>query len=154
MIRIFTSFGLMSVLLLSACYAGDTNAPALDKDAVKAEIKTMLSVQDTAWNTGDIDGFMEHYLKSADLRFASGGNISRGWQATIDGYKTRYPDKAAMGKLSSINMEIKVLSHEYAQVFARWGLVRKEDNPGGLYTLLLQKIDGNWVIISDHTSSD
>ncbi len=145
----------MVFLILPLVFGACSDAPkSVNTDAVKSEIIQMLHVQDAAWNAGDIDEFMEYYIKSKDLRFASGGNINRGWQATIDGYKTRYPDKDAMGKLSFTNIEIKVLSPEYAQVFARWGLERKSDNPGGLFTLLLQKIDGQWLIVSDHTSSD
>ncbi len=137
-----------SILALGAC------GGAPDEAAIRTEITDMLHVQDTAWNDGNIDGFMAHYLASEDLRFASGGKINRGWQATIDGYKSRYPDKVAMGALSFKNLEIKVLSREYAQVFGRWGLKRAHDNPGGLFTLLLKKQGEKWVIISDHTSSD
>ena len=137
-----------SVLALSAC------GGAPDETAVKTEITDMLHVQDEAWNAGNIDGFMAHYLRDEDLRFASGGNVNRGWQATIDGYKTRYPDKAAMGTLSFKDLEITVLSDEYAQVFGHWELERTHDKPGGLFTLLLRKTGGKWVIVSDHTSSD
>jgi len=140
-----------TVLSLAAC-GGGTGAP--DEAKIKSDITAMLHVQDTAWNEGNIDGFMAHYLTSEDLRFASGGNVNRGWQATIDGYKARYPDKAAMGTLSFKDLEIKVLSAQYAQVFGRWELERTHDKPGGLFTLLLQKKGGKWVIVSDHTSSD
>lgn len=149
MTRIFKSLCIVSVFAFSAC-----GHPSIDRDAITAEITSVLATQDAAWNEGNIDGFMEHYLKSEDLRFASSGNVNRGWQATIDGYKTRYPDKETMGTLSFKNLEIKVLSLQYAQVFGRWELARKDDNPGGLFTLLMQNIDGHWVIVSDHTSSD
>ncbi len=121
---------------------------------VKAEIIQILNTQNAAWNAGDIDGFMASYLASEDLRFASGGKIKRGWQETSDGYKARYPDKATMGILDFNNLEVKILSAEYAQVFGRWELTRAYDKPGGLFTLLLNKRDGKWVIVSDHTSSD
>ncbi len=126
----------------------------IDEAAIKQEIRSILTAQDAAWNLGDIDGFMEPYWHSENLRFASGGRTSRGWQATYDRYKSRYPDKASMGQLSFNNLEIKVLSRDYAQVFGRWELKRANDTPGGLFTLLMQRIDGTWLIISDHTSSD
>ena len=87
------------------------------------------------------------------MRFASGGNVNRGWQATIDGYKTRYPDKATMGTLSFTNLEIDVFSAQDAMVFGRWQLQRADDKPGGLFTLHMQNQDGRWIIVSDHTSS-
>ena len=150
MIHVKKKLYLFVVLIMMAC----SPMPQQSNAAITAEITELLHIQDTAWNEGDIDGFMEYYQKSEDLRFASGGNINRGWQATIDGYKNRYPNTDAMGKLSFSDMEIKVLSPEYAQVFGRWELTRKLDKPGGLFTLLMQKIDGKWVIISDHTSSN
>ena len=145
---------LASILMagtLAACAQGE---PGFDEAAIKTELTALLHVQDQAWNAGDIDEFMKYYLKTEDLRFASAGNINRGWQATIDGYKTRYPDKAAMGELSFSDLEIKVLSPKYAQVFGRWALKREKDNPGGLFTLLFEKQNGEWLIISDHTSSN
>ncbi len=140
----------VGVLVFAGC-AGQEN---FNEAKIKADITQVLHTQDAAWNAGDIDGFMAHYLTSESLRFASGGRVNRGWQATIDGYKTRYPDKAAMGILDFKNLEIKVLSADYAQVFGRWELTRAHDKPGGLFTLLLNKQDEKWVIISDHTSSD
>ncbi len=149
MSRFIKMLCLTSFMVLAAC----TPASKPDVLAITDEVTEMLHVQDTAWNAGDIDTFMEYYLKSEDLRFASGGNVQRGWRATLDGYKKRYPNTDAMGELSFTDLEIKVLSPEYAQVFGRWELTRKQDNPGGLFTLLVQKVDGKWVIISDHTSS-
>ena len=143
---------LVSALVFSAC---NTAEPVkLDHESMSAEITQMLHVQDAAWNAGDIDGFMDYYLKSETLRFASAGKVNRGWQATIDGYKNRYPDLDAMGKLSFTDIEIKTLAEDYAQVFGRWKLTRKDDEPGGLFTLLVQKIDGQWLIVTDHTSSN
>lgn len=140
----------VTALTLGGCSGQETFNPKVQKN----KIIQMLHVQTAEWNNGDVDGFMAHYLASEELRFASGGKVNRGWQATTDGYKKRYPDKATMGELNFHKLEIKVLSHNYAQVFGRWELTREYDMPGGLFTLLLNKIDGEWVIVSDHTSSD
>lgn len=148
--KTFIAVPVLSLLLLGCT---PTVAP-IDEIAIKEDIIQLLKVQDKAWNAGDIDKFMDDYWKSDDLRFASAGNVSRGWQATLDGYKERYPDKSAMGTLSFADLEIKVLSAEYAQVFGRWRLDRENDTPGGLFTLLMQNRDGKWMIVSDHTSSN
>lgn len=140
-------------LIGALAVAGCSAAPQLDAASAEAEIRNVLAVQDAAWNSGDIDGFMEHYIKSEDLRFASGGNINRGWQATIDGYKNRYPDKTAMGTLSFTDLEVDVLSPDDALVFGHWKLTRAADMPSGLFTLHMKRVGGQWVIVSDHTSS-
>ena len=142
---------LYTVLLVSACSGPKIS---VDENTIKTEIADMLHTQDGAWNRGDIPAFMEDYIKSDDLRFASGGTVQRGWQGTLDRYLKRYPDRAAMGKLAFTDMEIDVLSDNAAMVFARWELTREHDKPGGLFTLLVKKINGKWVIVSDHTSSN
>ncbi|HFB55582.1 MAG TPA: DUF4440 domain-containing protein, partial [Hellea balneolensis] len=125
---------LYTVLLVSACSGPKIS---VDENTIKTEIADMLHTQDGAWNRGDIPAFMEDYIKSDDLRFASGGTVQRGWQGTLDRYLKRYPDRAAMGKLAFTDMEIDVLSDNAAMVFARWELTREHDKPGGLFTLLV-----------------
>ncbi|GGX57266.1 periplasmic L-asparaginase [Litorimonas cladophorae] len=117
------------------------------------QVIAVLDRQEEAWNSGDIDGYMQGYVKADTLRFASGGTITNGWQTTLDRYQRRYPDRAAMGKLTTENFEINVIDADDALVFGSWELERESDNPRGLYTLHLKKIDGVWVVISDHTSS-
>lgn len=119
-----------------------------------SEIRSVLAEQDAAWNRGDIPAFMKDYWQSENLRFASGGKVNRGYEVTLNGYLTRYPDKAAMGQLSFTDLEIQMMSATDALVFGRWELLRDADKPGGLFTLHMRKIDGAWKIMSDHTSSN
>ena len=118
-----------------------------------AAITAMLEAQDEAWNRGDIAAFMDGYWKSPDLRFASGGNIARGWDATLQRYETRYDTPAKMGTLVTSDYEIDILSPDAAIAHGRWMLEVEGDNPSGLYTLVLRKIEGDWVIVSDTTTS-
>jgi len=118
-----------------------------------AAIRSVLTTQQTAWNSGDIDGFMKGYWRSPDLRFASGGNVTKGWQATSDRYHARYSDRAKMGTLSFSDLEVDQVSSDAAIVHGRWLLTRAEDTPNGLYTLIFRKISGAWLIVSDTTTS-
>jgi ketosteroid isomerase-like protein len=45
------------------------------------------------------------------------------------------------------------LSSESAWVFGHWELVRAQDHPGGVFTLILRKFPDGWKIVHDHTSS-
>jgi len=47
---------------------------------------------------------------------------------------------------------VKKLSKEYYHVTGKWFLERSIGNIGGHYTLLFRKINGRWVIVSDHSS--
>lgn len=116
-------------------------------------ITRVLDQQVEAWNSGDIEAYMQDYVKGEDLRFASGGNVESGWQPTLERYLKRYPDRSAMGRLETENLDIQVIDEDDALVFGTWALIRENDRPSGLYTLHMKKIDGQWVIVSDHTSS-
>jgi ketosteroid isomerase-like protein len=117
------------------------------------DVEAVLDSQAAAWNRGDIDGYMAGYWKSDSLLFTSGGNIQRGYRATLEKYKKSYSTKEKMGKLKFSQLEINLLSPEAAWVFGHWELIRKYDHPEGVFTLILRKFPEGWKIIHDHTSS-
>ena len=118
-----------------------------------SDIKAVLTMQQAAWNRGDIDGFMAGYVQSDDLRFASGGTITYGWQTTLEHYRQHYPDQATMGTLAFSDLVVTVLAPNAALVFGKWELTRASDKPHGLFTLTLKKTAAGWRIFQDHTSS-
>lgn len=114
-------------------------------------VKTHMRAQESAWNNGDIQGFMTYYWKSDSLKFIGSKGITYGWQKTLDNYLKSYPDKAAMGTLTFNLKECTQLSPASIYVIGSWHL-EKEKAVGGYFTLLWKKIDGKWVIVADHTS--
>jgi len=58
-----------------------------------------------------------------------------------------------MGVLSFERLEITMLGDDAAVVHGAWGLEREQDRPSGLFTLIFNKIDGDWKIVSDTTTS-
>ena len=121
-------------------------------DETAAAIESVLWQQADAWNKGDIGAFMEHYWKSDELTFSSGGQTTRGWQATKDNYVRRYPTRDAMGQLTFSQLEITPLESTAALVLGQWRLARNQSPVGGNFSLVLRKINGRWLIIHDHTS--
>lgn len=119
------------------------------------DVKSVLSAQVKAWNSGDVPGFMEGYIQSNELRFASGGSVTQGWQATLDRYLKRYTDRTIMGSLEFKNLKVLPLSSTYAEVFGSWHLTRDAEtgDASGLFTLLMKKTDSGWRVLHDHTSS-
>jgi ketosteroid isomerase-like protein len=116
-------------------------------------VSSHMSEQQDSWNEGDLEAFMIHYWKSDSLKFIGSKGLTYGWQQTLANYKTRYPDRSAMGQLNFTNHEILQVSDDYVYVIGKWELERKElENLSGHYTLLWQLIKGQWVIISDHSS--
>ncbi len=140
---------LISALLFFAC----AQEPQIDEAAIKKQVISVIKTSEKDWNEGSIDSFMESYLRSDSLRFASGGNVNYGWQPVLERYKRRYQDKAAMGKLTFSELDITVISKDAALVFGRFTLERENDEPTGLFTLLFRKTADGWRIVHDHTSS-
>lgn len=128
-----------------------TGQDALD-DSIPAAVETVLRAQEKAWNDGDLDAFMEHYWKSEALTFSSGGDTTRGWNATLNRYRERYPTREKMGRLTLSEFEITPLSDSAALVLGRWQVERDSEPLKGNFSLLARKIDGLWVLIHDHTS--
>lgn len=120
-----------------------------------AAIRGVLQAQESAWNRGDLEGFMEGYWQSDSLRFVSGGNVRYGWQATLEAYRRGYPDRATMGTLSFTVLDVHLVGRDDAYVLGRWTLAREAsfEPAAGLFTLLFHRFPAGWRILHDHTSS-
>ena len=118
----------------------------------EAAIRNVMEAQITAWNDGNINNFMKTYWQNDSLMFIGKSGITYGWQKTMDNYKKNYPGKAAMGKLTFNLLELKPLSSLYYFVVGQWHLQRSSGSLGGYFTLLFKKINGEWLIVVDHSS--
>jgi len=115
-------------------------------------IRKVLEEQRTAWNKGDIPGFMAHYWQNDSLMFIGKSGVTYGWQETLDNYKKGYPDAAAMGNLVFDILQVRQLSDTHYFVVGKWHLTRTIGDVGGHFSLLFRKIDNKWVIVADHSS--
>ena len=145
---------LAACVLVLACEPPVTEEPEpeFDPQTVAGAVLAVLDLQVEAWNEGDIEGFMDHYRRGAELRFASGNEVEYGWNTTLERYRRRYPDRAAMGTLVFEDLDVRVLSEHAALVFGRYRLTRESDQPTGLFTLLVERHGSHWRIVADHTS--
>jgi len=140
----------MRILLLALCTLALMPASAQSSD--ESEIRMLLDKQTQAWNRGDLEGFMDGYWENDSLTFIGKSGITYGWKNTLENYKKGYPDTASMGRLEFTLISVKRLSPEYFSVIGKWQLFRSTGHLSGHYTLLLRKINGEWVVVSDHSS--
>lgn len=117
-------------------------------------INLLLKKQVEAWNEGNLERFMETYLKSDKLVFVGSRGPTYGWQATLDKYKKGYPDKKAMGKLEFRIFNIEKIGRKTFFVIGRFDLTREVGDLAGHFSLVIQKKGKQWFIISDHSSSE
>ena len=98
----------MRLLILLALLVATTAAAETPEEAI---IEVMRAAE-AGWNAGDHETYMACYVPSEDLRFASGGTVTRGWETTLARYRKRYPDATAMGTLVFSDLDVTVLADD------------------------------------------
>jgi uncharacterized protein (TIGR02246 family) len=134
-------------------YVGAISAapPAIAElaDAVRAELLR----EAAAWNAGDLDGYLRGY--APDATFIGATDVQHGLEAITAKYRKRYGDARRMGTLTFSDLDIRLLSSDYALVIGRWALARPPADggaAGGVFTLTLHHGTDGWRIVVDHTS--
>ena len=122
--------------------------PELDKN----KIISVLKEQENSWNKGDIEGFMQGYIKSDFLVFNGSKGPFYGWNSVKDRYLKTYPSKEKMGKLNFKIQNISLISYNVAQLLGQFFLNYPNEQVSGYFTLVFIKTKGKWLILSDHTS--
>ncbi|HSO84910.1 MAG TPA: nuclear transport factor 2 family protein [Draconibacterium sp.] len=140
--------GILVLVLFTVSFAG-TKISAKEK----SEINSLLDKQVQAWNEGNLEKFMQTYWNSEQLSFVGSRGPTYGWQATLDRYKKTYPDKASMGNLKFTILELSKIDRKTFYVIGKFELTREMGNLSGHFTLVIQKIKNEWLIVSDHSSS-
>lgn len=138
------------VLLIVFFAASVINSQILsDKD--RADILKVLEDQRICWNKGDLTGYMEGYWKSDSTRFIGKSGIHYGWNTIFESYKKDYSKKETMGTLTFKVISLEPVNEKTAFMIGRWDLDRKE-KAGGHFSLIWKKVNGKWVIATDHSS--
>ena len=118
------------------------------------EIVKVLLVQEKAWNSGDLNGYLKGFKDSPDTIFMA-RQISRGFAQIAEDYKHNYPNRTAMGQLSFSELEAHPVSDTLAICLGRYHLDRGRKYGGaadGMFSLVLEKTSDGWKIVLDHTN--
>ena len=129
-----------------------TNGQSILSESDKNEIISVLIKQEKFWNKGDIDGFMQGYVKSDHLVFNGSKGPFYGWDSVKDRYIKTYPSKEEMGTLNFKIQNISLISSNVAQLLGQFYLTYPKKEVSGYFTLVFIKSKGRWLILSDHTS--
>jgi beta-aspartyl-peptidase (threonine type) len=136
----------------AACIAaagGCAHQPASQVD----QVRQVLDQQVADWNEGDLEGFLRGYWQDDRLTFSAGGVTTRGFEEVARRYRQKYGSGDAMGTLAFRNLEIEALGADAAFVYGRWSLqMANGEQPGGVFTLVLRRRSGAWMIVHDHTT--
>ena len=147
---VFIIFNKVLFLLLT-CNLVSAQKIVSKKDSLS--IVNILFNQQQNWNNGDIDSFMEGYMKTNKLVFSGASGPIYGWKSTRNRYKKTYSNRILMGKLKFDVLNMSRLSSDVVQLQGKFYLTREVEDSSGYFTLTWLKRNGKWLIISDHTSS-
>lgn len=116
-------------------------------------IRAIFESSCAAWNRGDIDGYLAAYWHSDKVRWISEGIVNYGFEAIAVAVKARFDSPDNIGRLEVANLEIQLLSESDALVFGAWAHTTHAARHHGVFTVHVKKIDGEWLIASDHSST-
>ncbi|MBX2841296.1 MAG: nuclear transport factor 2 family protein [Flammeovirgaceae bacterium] len=138
-----------SIFLLMISFSIVTKGQS-DKD-IELVLK-ILERQTQDWNNGDIEKFMVGYWASDKLKFIGKNGVIYGYQATLERYKKNYPNAKTMGKLKFDIISSEKLDKMVIFIVGKFHLTREIGDAEGHFSLTWKKINGDWVIIADHSS--
>ncbi len=142
---------LVTITTVCSAYGQKKEISSTYKQSVH-EISEMLHQDAKYWSEGNIEAFMESYIKSDSLVFVGSRGLTYGWQQTLENYKKGYPTKEHMGQLRFDLLNFKELASDVFLVIGKYNLTRSVGDASGYFSIILKKIDGRWKIIADHSS--
>jgi len=155
--QVFYSFRAMAGMLLFVVIVASCSKQVNSVNHYTlSEVRGVLDSQVKCWSNGDIDGFMQGYEQSGDVRFITQKGVKNNWKQILDGYKKGYPGKDAMGNLQFDVKEVRWLdsSAGISQVIGQWR-VSPWDKPNeihqGLFSLVFHGTENGPRILVDCT---
>ena len=108
-----------------------------------------METQEIAWNKHDLEGFMQGYWKSDQLKFYGANGLTLGWKNTLANYKKGYPTQAESGSLNFVINDISKIEGNNYWVMGEYHLKRQVGDADGVFIIIFKKINGEWKIIAD-----
>ncbi|MBL4745683.1 MAG: DUF4440 domain-containing protein [Flavobacteriaceae bacterium] len=139
------------VLLLVISIGCDQSSTTVRVEKDQAAIRNVLEQSAKDWSKGDLEGYMNAYWNSEELKFVGSRGITFGWEQTLLNYKKGYPTPAHTGTLTFDVIHVDFLAAGVYSVIGKYHLERTVGEANGIFTLIFKKIDGQWKIIIDHS---
>jgi uncharacterized protein (TIGR02246 family) len=147
----------MALVVLAVC---TVPVAAQDKDQLftatrqQLDVTKVLLAQESAWNAGDLDGYVSHYKDAPDTQ-AILGSAAHGLDTIRNAFRQNFPNREVMGHLENSEVEVRALGDNFTLVTGRYQLTRSKKGGGdatGTFTEIFEKTTAGWqVIFSENT---
>jgi len=134
------------------------NASGNTLDLVTAEspveaARMGLQGQVDAWNVGNLEQAMAFYWNSPEMLWISKNGVEKGWQPVLEMFEQDFKDRSTMGTYSYEPLHLEALGEAAALYVIRWKIeLNGERLMGGISSQFWKRLDGLWVIASEHAS--
>lgn len=143
---------LASVVCFLSGFSSVANADSLSPQ-MRNQVEATMSDSVACWNKGDLQCFMNYYVKSDDLLFISGQNFIHGWDNIYARYKARYGDNTKhMGQLKLTINGMQQLGESHVFLYGQFHLEVESKKYDGVTSLVLVKSADKWKIQTDHSN--
>lgn len=143
--------GLLSLSCISvkADITTDAAKQTTEKNMAEAGIRLVMEKQELDWNKHDLEGFMQGYWNSDQLKFYGSNGLTLGWEQTLANYKKNYPTTAESGTLNFVINDISKIEGDNYWVMGEYHLKRDIGDADGVFIIIFKKINGEWKIVAD-----
>ncbi|MFQ5678010.1 MAG: YybH family protein [Gemmatimonadota bacterium] len=122
---------------------------------LRSQISQMLASSAAAWNRGDLEAFLSDYERAPSTTYIGRDGLRLGFEAIRERYAPLFAPRAERDSLRFESLRVRPIGPMYALVTARYVLHSGGAvTSSGPFTLLLNRIEGHWKIVHDHSSSD
>ncbi|MEJ8802900.1 YybH family protein [Pontibacter sp. H249] len=143
----------ITLTILAMATATILSAFTMPKGDAVQEVKQALEGQISAWNKGDLETAMTFYWNSPEMLWISKNGTDKGYQEVYDMFLQDFKDRSKMGVYSYEPLHIEQVSKEAVYFVFRWKIeLDGKRLMGGVSSQVWKKLDGRWVITSEHAS--
>ena len=141
--------------LAGACAHGGSAETRTDVPAnVQQQLEALMRESASAWNRGDLDGFLATYKDDARTAFM-GQQITYGMADIKARYARSYfRDGKPKAQLTYSELRYRPLGSDYVLMTGRWQLTEPDTakKQEGYYSLVWERTSSGWKIVHDHSS--
>lgn len=151
-------FILMAVAVVAAWFAlhqisTPPQPPAPNPAQVRRDVLALLDRGASAWDAGDLDGFLATYLPDTETTFITKNGVLHGIDAIRGVYAARFKPGAQRDSLHFQNVQIDILGPDVVNTIAWYVLTRGDSiTARGPTSLVMRRVSGRWLIVHDHSS--
>jgi uncharacterized protein (TIGR02246 family) len=150
---------LISMLAIYGCQKTPAPLTNTEKEQIEAEVRAAFDKEIKAANDHDADAMMQVHWNSQDYLYAGNGNITRGWESMHKVVSSIHSDPKYLSyTVDPEEVFIRVINREAAIITAGgyFNNFPGDEGPKSVkfaVTLLIEKIDGQWLVTVGHEST-